>query len=94
MSRVNIEMPKKFSISFSMAKMEKRMTTPIIALVILCFASSSAFLSPPDEIHWMAPIIIIKKKNKTPIIKPRVKSLGRKSWKKAAGESPKWPIKP
>lgn len=74
MSSTSMSIPKKFSISFTIAKVTKRMTKPVKAFVSLDLALSSLVLSPPDVIHAIAPVIIRKKKTKDPIIKDKVTS--------------------
>lgn len=59
-----------------MAKSESRIIKPIIAFVILPLADSIPALSPPDKIHWIAPIIIIATKIIAPITKLNVMRFG------------------
>jgi hypothetical protein len=82
MSRVRIDIPKKCSISLIIANVAKRITIPIKALVILPLAPSSACLSPPDEIHCIAPIINIKRKTTEPTTKRIVIMAGMAFWRK------------
>lgn len=82
MSRVRIEIPKKYSISLTMANTAKRMTIPTNAFVILPLALSSACLSPPEEIHWIAPITSVKKNIKAPTMSPKVTREVINFWKK------------
>ena len=81
MSRASMLIPKKSSITLSKANNDKRMTTPTIAFVILPLADSIPALSPPEVIHWIAPVIMIKKKTITPTRKANPTILGKRSWK-------------
>jgi hypothetical protein len=74
--------PKKSSIRFTIAKKERRITSPTIALVSLLFASSVFALSPPEDIQETAPDKNIKKKTTTPKTKTIEINAGRKLWKK------------
>lgn len=85
MSIVKILIPKKTSINLRKAKVENKMTIPIIALEILPLALSSAVLSPPDDIQPMAPKSIIKKKMITPMTNKRPIKLGIITLKKEEG---------
>ncbi len=79
MSRVKILIPKNVSTSCIIAKTEKSTTIPIKADVILPRADSIPALSPPEDIHWIAPIISIKKN----IIFPTTKASEIKAGNKA-----------
>jgi hypothetical protein len=70
--KFKIVIPKILSIKCIIANAAKRITIPINALVIVPLALSSACLSPPEEIHLIAPIINMKKKISTPATKPKV----------------------
>lgn len=69
-----------------MAKVAKRIIIPINALDILPLADSNPCLSPPDKIHWIAPIIIINKNITEAITKASPIALGIIVCKKAVGE--------
>lgn len=68
MSRVSILIPKNVCTTCIKAKVAKRITRPVKALVILDLESSSFCLSPPDAIQLIAPWISIAKNIKDPII--------------------------
>ena len=55
MSIDKISIPKKVSISLTIAKVPISNTKPTIAFVILPFADSRPALSPPDNIQLIAP---------------------------------------
>lgn len=73
---------KNVSITLINANTANKSTIPIRALVILALAVSKACLSPFDQIHWIDPVIIIKKNMIEAIKNAILAKAGIAFWKK------------